>query len=58
MKVNRIDMLVNITEEQLMKLLSTYFDLEVESCPLNAQAFCNVFFHKYGCKADLQWQET
>ena len=38
---------VELTKLELYKLLLTYFTSEVESCPLNAAAFIEVFFEKY-----------
>jgi hypothetical protein len=44
-------MLIDITKEELMQMLRSYFELEVESCPLNAEAFCDVLFRKYKVKS-------
>ena len=38
---------LEMTKEQLMDELLTYFTNEVESCPRNAQAFCDVLFYLY-----------
>ena len=39
--------MLKITKEELMRELHTFFTSEVESCPLNARAFCDVLFCKY-----------
>ena len=35
---------VILSRKDLYNMLLCYFNSEVESCPLNAEAFCNVFF--------------
>lgn len=39
--------MLDITKEELYHMIHSYFTQEVESCPLNAQAFIDVTFHKY-----------
>lgn len=41
---------LEFTKEQLMDELLKYFTDEVESCPKNAKAFCDVFFYLYEMK--------
>lgn len=41
----KITLLIN--KDDLMRMLRNYFPDEVESCPLNAEAFCEVLFFKY-----------
>lgn len=62
--------MLEITKEELMQMILIYFTDEVESCPLNAQAFVDVVFSKYQqdscpvCKKNLvlnqgsQWCES
>lgn len=45
-----------IRKEELMELLKTYFTDEVEACPLNAEAFCNLLLEKY--KIEDSWKIT
>lgn len=35
-----------------MKYLETYFALEVEACPLNAEAFCDVLLCRFQIDGD------
>lgn len=45
-----------ITKPELLELLKTYFTDEVEACPLNAEAFCDVLLNKY--KVEDSWEIT
>ena len=49
-------MLIKITKDELMSILKAYFTDEVESCPLHAEAFCDILFCKYEVK-DLPGSE-
>jgi hypothetical protein len=35
-------MVIEIEREKLLKLLLAYFPWDVEACPFNAEAFCDV----------------
>jgi len=43
-------MKLEITREQLLEELERYFEDEVLSCPLNAEALIDVLFYKYSHK--------
>lgn len=45
---------IEINKQELLSMLRTYFTDEVESCPGNAEAFCNVFFEKFGSESNRQ----
>jgi hypothetical protein len=36
-----------LTRADLYNLIATYFTNEIESCPINAITFVDIFFHKY-----------
>lgn len=38
---------LSISRKEMHKLLLCFFTLEVESCPLNAESFCNVLFNNF-----------
>lgn len=44
---------LEFTKEQLMDELLKYFTDEVESCPKNAKAFCDVLFYLYEIENEL-----
>lgn len=39
---NKGEKMIKITKEEVMELISNYFPSEMESCPMNAESFCNV----------------